>query len=122
MAAGIISDTSVFCSTLILLPYREEFNANVKSFASLKNYMRQTPFNSLKNSCSYTKEFLKKKMSNLKIHSRVHSCSTLVPILSSHILTSCSLKSIIVYAHMSWPPIIHSRIIYPMYLYSEIKC
>ena len=82
MVAGIISETSVFYSTLILLLYLEDFNAKVKSFASLKNYMRQTTCNSWKkkNICSYIQEILK-IMLNLKIHSPFHSCSTLVPTL-----------------------------------------
>jgi len=73
--------------------------------------MRQTPCNSWKkkkkkNSCSYIQEILK-IMLNLKIHSLIHSCLTLVPILTRginphpHILFP-------EYAHMSWPPIIHS--------------
>jgi len=80
MVAGIISEASVSYSTLILLLYLEDFNAKLKSFASLKKTTRsRLHVTAEKYSCSNIQEILK-IMLNLKIHSPFHSCSTLVPI------------------------------------------
>jgi len=59
--------------------------------------MRQTLYNSSKNGFSYIQEILK-IMLNLNIHSRVHSCSILVPILT---------RGINPHPHIFFPEISH---------------